>query len=86
MGLFSKWLFTTALMIAGIAVLVYAYLAHVTGIYLIIGPLLLALSWTLGAIFAGLSSPLWAVTLFTLILVAFIIIHWFNPFGIGAVI
>lgn len=57
-----------------------------TGIDLLIGPLLIAGGATASAIMAGVRSP-WAVfALLMAIIVGFIVLKFLNPWGVGAVL
>jgi hypothetical protein len=82
----ATWIVPTAFTISGLVALALAYFYTWTGAYVLIAPLLIAIGFTSGAIVAGLKNPWWVLALMAMILVAFVIIHGFNLFGLGAVL
>ncbi len=82
----SSWIATTSLTVAGLVALALAYFYSWSGVDLLIAPLLIALGVTSSAVLAGLRNPWWVIVLFAGIIVAFVIIRYFNLFGLGPVI
>jgi hypothetical protein len=82
----GAWLTTTALTVAGLISLGISAAYHWTGVYLLIPPILIAVGVTASAILAGLRSPWWVMVLLAGILIAFVILRYLNPLGIGTYI
>jgi hypothetical protein len=81
-----EWALCLAFTVGGLAALALAAFLSWGGTALLIAPVLFGLAVVSGAIFAGLRSPGWAVTLFALVEVGFIVVHFVNPFGLGAIL
>ena len=86
MGGLWQWLLTAGLTVTGLLSLAFAYWNHWDGVYLLIAPLAFALAATLGALFAGLHNPYWAVAIMVAVLLGFVVVRYLNLFGIGAVV
>jgi hypothetical protein len=82
----SGWVATTALTVAGLLSLALAAVYGWNGVDLLIAPILIASGVVAGAILAGLRSPWAAIGLFVAIEVVFILIRYFNLFGLGAIV
>jgi uncharacterized membrane protein len=79
----AAWITTTALTVAGLVSLGISAAYHWSGVYLLVPPLLITVGVTASAVLAGLRNPWWVLTLMTGILVAFVIVRYLNPYGIG---
>lgn len=80
------WIATTATVVTGVITLALTPVLHITGIYLLLGPLLVAAGVTSSAILSGLRSPWGVIFLFLGVEAGFIILKFLNPWGIGAVV
>lgn len=80
------WIATTATVATGVLILGLTPFLKLSGVDLLIGPLVIAAGVTAGAILAGLKHP-WGVFILVIgVLVTFIVLKFLNPFGIGGVI
>jgi len=80
------WIATTATVAAGVVLLALTPLLGLTGLEMLIGPLIIAGGLTASAVLAGLRSPWGVLILFLGVEAVFIILKFLNPWGLGSVL
>jgi hypothetical protein len=80
------WATTTSTVAAGVIIMGLTPYLGLSGAELLIGPLLVALGLTIGAVIAGLHNAWGVIGLFAGVEVVFIVLKFINPWGIGAVV
>ena len=84
-GKLLGWILSVTAIIAGFLLFWAGPWLGMTGILLLVPPLLVATGFTTGGIAAGLRNPYGILLVFVGTIIVLIVLHYLNPFGVGAV-
>lgn len=85
-GMLGAWILSLILDIAGLASIAAVYFLKLTGLPVLLGPLLIATGVSVGGVANGLRNPAWVIVIFVGIIGGFVVLHFVNPYGLGSVI
>ena len=84
-GKLLGWILSVAAIIAGFLLFWAGPWFGMTGLLLLVPPMLVAGGFTSGGITAGLRNPYGIMLVFVGTIVVLIVLHYVNPYGLGAV-